>query len=95
MIEYDDLQTHAWYRLREILSHQVAHLPKDDNPDGLIQQLALRHSGINDRTGKIRVESKRDYKRRTGMTSPDEGDAVIQYFAADDQIALPAGQTIL
>lgn len=95
VIEYDDLQTHAWYRLREIVSHQIAHLPASDDPEGLIQQLALRHSGINDRTGKIRVESKKDYKRRTGMTSPDEGDAVIQCFAADDQIALPSGQAIL
>lgn len=69
----------AWWNLRELLDPSAGSdvcLPPDDN---LIGDLTAPKSGEVLSGGKIKIESKKDIKKRIGR-STDQGDAVVQAF---------------
>lgn len=75
--QFADKYSEAWFHMRELVRERIIYLPKDGR---LLKQLSTRQYAI-DRKGKIKVESKDEWKRRleTGE-SPDRADAVVQAF---------------
>jgi phage terminase large subunit len=89
-----DKMTEAWFLLRERV-RGAAKLPKDKrrcylpNDPVLHQQLATRIYTLKD--GKIKLESKDDYKKRTEQSSPDRADGCVMAFyepAGESKLAL-------
>lgn len=72
--KYPDIISEMWFEFAEMID-QVG-LP--DDPE-LLQELSSRHfKYTNDERRK--VESKEDYKKRTGRRSPDKADALLLCF---------------
>ena len=75
--QFDDAITEAWFNFRELCRERVCRIPKDDR---LVQQLATRQY-YTTRKGKLKVESKDEWKKRTGIDeSPDRADALVMAF---------------
>lgn len=77
--QYADMQTAAWFNLRDSLLLGNVALPDDPK---LYEQLVTREFE-HEATGRqrIKVESKKDYKKRSGLKSPDRADALIMTWA--------------
>ena len=77
-LEFVDARSWAWWRLRDLLNpangFDIA-LPLDDRLLGDLTSPNWKETS----SGKIRVESKKDIRRRLGR-STDAADAVIQAF---------------
>jgi hypothetical protein len=77
-----DLTSELWWNLRDLLDPNPASnptpigLPPDED---LLGQLTSRRYTYTS-TGKVRIESKDDLKKR-GLSSPDRADAVVLSFA--------------
>ncbi len=76
-VRFDDLRSELWWRLRQWLEGGNVSLPTDDE---LVAQISTIKYGLTG-TGKMRIESKRDRKKR-GLASPDRADALMMTFAA-------------
>lgn len=74
-LKYADRITEAWFNLAAKVKKGVPALP-DDNV--LIQQLSTRQYSMT-KNGRIKLESKDDYKKR-GHDSPDRADGVVLAF---------------
>lgn len=77
--EYYDKMSEAWFNIAKKVQRHAIALPNDRD---LIRQLSTRLYQVTDK-GKIRIESKADYKKRLqkageeGSGSPDRADAVV------------------
>ena len=67
----------AWFNLRKLVRARQCHLPDDPV---LLRQLETRKYSTDRTTGKVIVESKDDYMKRTEMPSPDRADALVYAF---------------
>jgi hypothetical protein len=74
---FDDLRSELWWRVREWLESGEARLPRDGE---LLAELSTIRYELTS-AGRVRVEAKRDRKRR-GLSSPDRADALMMTFAA-------------
>jgi hypothetical protein len=93
--KYVDKITEAWFGFRRMVRSGEIYL--GEKPDRrLVMQLTNRKYKIDEKTGRLKVESKEDYKKRmadidTGGElgkSPDRADAVVMAFyehASDSQ----------
>jgi len=70
---YDGIVTDMWYNAKELVEGKQISV-KDEGR--LFAELTGRKYKFTTQ-GKIKVESKDDYKKRTGLASPDEADAFI------------------
>jgi phage terminase large subunit len=74
---YADQMSEAWFNLRTLVREGVCNLPNDAR---LLQQLSTRQY-YTDRKGKLKVETKDEWKKRLGFDeSPDRADAVVMAF---------------
>lgn len=69
--------TEAWFNLAKKVKPHQCHLPNDGR---LLQQLATRLYFLRRNDGKLILESKDDYKKRTSLESPDRADACVMAF---------------
>lgn len=77
--DYDNKITEAWFGLADLVKRRKAHLPNDPR---LVQQLSTRQYHVT-KQGKLALESKDDYKRRSTDeegASPDRADAAVMAF---------------
>ena len=72
-----DAMTAAWFQVRELVKSRSLHLPDDSE---LIDQLADRTFHYDTTTQLFLVESKKDYRKRTGKDSPDRADSFVMAF---------------
>lgn len=75
--DFENKITEAWFHLRKLIRAKQVYLPLDRQ---LITQLTTRNYMINEKSGKIMIETKDDYKSRTQLPSPDRADAVVMAF---------------
>jgi hypothetical protein len=74
---FADMYSEAWWNLRNVVKEHIAHLPNDAR---LLKQLSTRQY-YTDRKGKIKVETKDEWRDRTKITeSPDRADAIAMAF---------------
>ncbi|HEY4360324.1 MAG TPA: hypothetical protein VGN17_05125 [Bryobacteraceae bacterium] len=79
---YDNVAAQQWYGLGRAIERMEVGLPPD--PDGILRaQLTDRYGVLNEATGKLRLESKRDLHDR-GVSSPDRADAVAGVWWAGE-----------
>ena len=71
--QYYNLKTEAWFYVRDLFEEGLVSIPDDPK---LINQLAACKYEVRDSGGKLKIESKKDMKRKMGG-SPDRADAVI------------------
>lgn len=71
---FDNLRSQMWWQLREDLRLDQVDIYEDAS---LFRQLTLLKYTTDG--GKVKVESKRDLKKRTGADSPNDADAVIYW----------------
>lgn len=77
--QYENKMTEAFFNLRTLVKQGIVHLPNDQR---LIQQLATRQYYLT-KKGKICVESKDEWKKRTDKPeSPDRAESVVMAFYA-------------
>lgn len=89
---YADKATELWYSLRQFAEHDQ--LRGVDDPDTL-RQLTNRKF-ITRARGKVKLEAKKDYKKRTGGKSPDKADgAAACTEVARAAMGAVAGQEVL
>jgi hypothetical protein len=82
--KYPDIISEMWFNLAELLP-QIG-LKHDDE---LLAELASRQFKYT-ADERRKVESKEEYKKRTGRRSPDRADATILCFYNNDRIIRPA-----
>lgn len=75
--KFHDITSELYWNLRSWFYKKQIALPQDDQ---LFRELVGRRWHIN-KSGKIQVESKEEYKKRTGGKSPDRSDALALAFA--------------
>lgn len=74
---FADAISEAWWGLRALVQEHVVHLP--DSPR-LLKQLSSRQY-YTDRRGRIKIESKDEWRKRTGAEeSPDQADCIVMLF---------------
>lgn len=71
--EYEGIVTEMFYNVKKMLENKIISVIDEGS---LFAELTNRKYKFTNK-GKIRVESKEEYKKRTGLKSPDEGDAFI------------------
>jgi hypothetical protein len=71
--EYDGIVTSMYYHAKKLIEDKDIQVIDDGE---LFQQLTDRKYKFTNK-GKIKIESKDEYKKRTGRQSPDEADAFI------------------
>lgn len=85
--DFANKMSEAWFQLRRLTNERKIVLPDDPI---LFQQLTARHYELT-KDGKILVEPKDKYMKRTGNPSPDRADALVMCFYqsgyTDTQIA--------
>lgn len=74
--DFDNRITEAWFLFAREAREGHVYLPRDNR---LIQQLSTRQYKITPQ-GKFKLESKDEYKKRTGLPSPDRADAIVLAF---------------
>ena len=72
--EFANLITEAWFNAASYVKRRKVYIPKDSL---LFDQLTDRYYSIDKTSGKLKIESKDDYEKRTGRTSPDRADAFV------------------
>ena len=83
---YLNLRAELWYKARGWLEGRDTRLPKDDRLRSELTTLRYTYTS----SGKIKIESKQDLKRR-GVSSPDAADACVLTFASDAGTAIGGG----
>lgn len=74
---FADRYSEAWFNLRYLTRERIVHIPNDVR---LLKQLSTRQYVV-DKKGKIKVESKDEWKKRMEVTeSPDRADAIVMAF---------------
>jgi len=77
---YYDAATEAMFEMAHLVKQRAIYIPDDKQ---LIRELSTRQyataSGVRG-AGRIKLESKEDFIRRTGESSPDKGDAAMMLF---------------
>jgi phage terminase large subunit len=81
--KFHDITSELYWNLREWFYRKQICLPEDEK---LFRELVGRRWAITVQ-GKIKVESKEDYKKRTGGRSPDRSDSLALAFAGGVRIA--------
>lgn len=76
--KYHDITSELYWNLRSWFIKKKIAMEYNER---LFTELAGRRWRINPTSGKIQVESKDDYKKRTGGRSPDYSDALALAFA--------------
>ncbi len=71
--EYEGIITEMWYNAQKMIKEKIIQVEDEGN---LFAELSNRKYKFTNK-GKIKVEAKDDYKKRTGLSSPDEADAFI------------------
>jgi phage terminase large subunit len=74
--DFDNKITEAWFTFAKKVRESKVKIPNDRI---LLQQLSTRQYYMT-KKGKMIVESKDEYKKRTGQASPDRADAVVMAF---------------
>lgn len=74
--DYANKITEAWFNLARLFKRRCIHIPRDNR---LIQQLTTRMYFTDEKSGKLFIESKEDYRER-GHESPDRADALAMLF---------------
>lgn len=75
--QFADIYSEAWWMLRNLVREHIVRIPNDPR---LLKQLSTRQYG-HDRKGKIKVESKDEWKDRLEIDeSPDRADAIVMAF---------------
>lgn len=77
--KFADITSELYWNLRDWFMKKRISLPDDKQ---LYAELISRQWGLTT-TGKIKVESKDDYRKRTGAKSPDKSDALALAFAGN------------
>jgi hypothetical protein len=75
--EFADITSKMYWNLRDWFYHKAIAMHFDQQ---LYDELASRQYGYT-KDGKIKVESKEEYKKRTGGKSPDQSDSLALAFA--------------
>lgn len=75
--KFHDITSELYWNLREWFMKKKISLPNDKQ---LYAELISRQWSLTER-GLIKVESKKEYKKRTGAKSPDRSDALALAFA--------------
>lgn len=73
---YANIVTQAWFHLAKLVREHRCYLPLDRQ---LKQQLCSRKY-TTDKKGRVILEDKDAYKKRTGLPSPDRADAIVMAF---------------
>lgn len=81
--KFHDITSELYWALRGWFYKKQISLPYDER---LFRELVGRRWQITP-AGKIKVESKEDYKKRTGGRSPDRSDSLALAFAGGERIA--------
>ena len=81
--KYPDIISEMWFNLARIINK--AGLPEDRE---LLNELSGRNYSYT-RDERRKVESKEEYKKRTGQRSPDKADALILCFYASREMSVP------
>lgn len=76
--KFHDITSELYWNLRSWFYKKQIAMHFDEK---LYRELVGRRWGINPSNGKIKVESKEDYKKRTGGRSPDRSDSLALAFA--------------
>jgi hypothetical protein len=76
--KFHDITSELYWNLRDWFIKKKIGMPYNDR---LFSELIARRWMVNPSNGKIKVESKDDYKKRTGGKSPDYSDALALAFA--------------
>lgn len=79
---YADKITEAYFNIRSLARKRKIHVPNDEH---MIEQLSTRLYAI-DTKSKIKLESKKDYVKRTESSSPDRADAFVMAFYAQTTV---------
>jgi hypothetical protein len=79
-----NLRAELWFKAKAWFEKRDCLIPNDDR---LIGELSTIRYGFQEKTGKLKIESKEDMKRR-GLRSPDAGDSFILSLASDSSTAL-------
>lgn len=88
--DFYDKITEAYFRFARMCREEVAFIPRDNR---LIEQLSTRQYRVVEKKGRsvFRLESKKEYVKRTGLPSPDRADACVMAFyphaAAETRVA--------
>lgn len=77
-LKFHDVTSELYWKLKVQVDKKQASLP---NEKKLFTELAGRRWGMVPGSGKIKVESKDEYKKRTGGRSPDRSDSLALAFA--------------
>lgn len=75
---YHDITSEVYWNLREQFYHKKIALHHDEK---LFNELVGRRWGMAPGTGKTKIETKDDYKKRTAGKSPDRSDSLALSFA--------------
>ena len=70
---YDGIVTQMWFNTKKLIEEKQISVTDTGN---MFAELSSRRYKLT-HTGQFRIESKDDYKKRTGNKSPDEADAFI------------------
>ena len=81
--KFHDITSELYWNLREWFMKKQIAIPYNER---LFNELIARRWRVNPSNGKIQVESKDDYKKRTGGKSPDYSDALALAFAGGHRI---------
>jgi phage terminase large subunit len=76
--KFHDITSELYWKLRDWFINKRIAIPYNER---LFNELIARRWRVNPSSGKIQVESKDDYKKRTGGKSPDYSDALALAFA--------------
>jgi len=74
--QYHDMVTEAFFGMAELVRKRLPHIP--DDPE-LIKELSTRQYYLTLK-GKLKIESKKEYKKRVQAGSPDRADGCVQCF---------------
>jgi hypothetical protein len=75
---FNDITSELYWNLRTWFYKKQIALHEDKK---LFDELVGRRWGVNKQNGKIMIEKKDDYKKRTGGRSPDRSDSLAMAFA--------------
>jgi len=75
---FDSLKAELWWKAKEWFEKRDCNLAGDTQ---LKKELVVVKYGLSESTGKLKIESKKEVKKRTKKISPDLADAFILTFA--------------
>lgn len=75
---FANIYTEAWWNLRNLVRERIVRIPNDAR---LLKQLSTRQYYTDRATGKLKVESKDEWRKRMEVSeSPDRADAIIMAY---------------